>query len=34
LSNPQSLTYTAAARGPIWLCAFGPAVLFGCTPLF
>ena len=22
----------AVARGPIWLCAFGPAVLHGCTP--
>jgi len=33
LSNQQSLTHTAVARGPIWLCAFGPAVLLGCTPL-
>jgi len=23
LSNPQSLTGAAVARGPIWLCAFG-----------
>jgi len=33
LSNTQSLTHAAVARGPIWLCAFGPAVLLGCTPL-
>ena len=33
LSNPHSLTHAAAARGPIWLCAFGPEVLHGCTPL-
>jgi len=31
LSNPQSLTLTAVARGPIWLCTFGSAVLHGCT---
>jgi len=30
LSNPQSLTHAA---GTIWLCAFGPAMLHGCTPL-
>jgi len=23
----------AVARGEIWLCAFGPAVLHDCTPL-
>jgi len=33
LSNPQSLTQTALTRGRIWLRAFGPAMLFGCTPL-
>jgi len=33
LSNPQSLTHAAVARGPVWLRAFGPAVLHGCTPL-
>jgi len=33
LSNPQNLTHTAVARGPTCLCAFGPAVLLGCTPL-
>jgi len=33
LSNPQSLTHSVVACGPIWLCAFGPAVLHGCTPL-
>ena len=35
LSNPQSLTHAA---GPVdqsaCLCAFGPAVGHGCTPLF
>jgi len=25
LSNPQSLTHAAMARGPLWLCAFGPS---------
>jgi len=29
LSNPQSLTHAALARGPFWLYAFGPAVLHG-----
>jgi len=33
LSNPQSLTHTAVAHGPICLCVFGPAVLLGYTPL-
>jgi len=33
LSNPQSLTHAAVVCWPIWLCAFGPAVLHGCTPL-
>jgi len=33
LSYPQSLTHAALARGPIWSCAFGPAMLHGCTPL-
>jgi len=34
LSNPQqTLTYTTVAHGPMWLCAFGPAVLYGCTSL-
>jgi len=33
LSNPQSLTHAAVARGQIWLCAFGPVVPHGCTPL-
>jgi len=33
LSNPQTLTHAAVARGPILLCAFGPVVLHGCTPL-
>jgi len=33
LSNPQSLTHAAVARGPIWLCALGLTVLLGCTPL-
>jgi len=33
LSNPQSLTHAAVARGPIWSRAFGPAMLHGCTPL-
>jgi len=32
LSNPMNLTHAAVGRGPIWLCAFGPAVLHGCTP--
>jgi len=32
LSNPQSLTHEAVARGPIWLCVLGPAVLHGYTP--
>jgi len=27
LPNSLSLTHAAVARGPIWLCAFGPAVL-------
>jgi len=31
LSNPQSLTHVD--RGPMWLCAFAPAVPHGCTPL-
>jgi len=30
---PRSLTHAAVARGLIWLCAVGPAVLHGCTPL-
>ena len=29
LSAPQSLTHAAVARGPIWSCSFGPAVLHG-----
>jgi len=33
LSYPQSLTHAALARGPIWSCAFGTAMLHGCTPL-
>jgi len=33
LSTPQNLTHEAGASGPIWLCAFGPVVLYGCTPL-
>jgi len=33
LSNPQRSTHAAVARGPIWLGAFGAAVLRGCTPL-
>jgi len=33
VSNTQSLTHATVTRGPIWLCAFGPAVLHGCTPL-
>ena len=33
LSNLQSWTHAAVAHGLIWLCAFGPAVLHGCTPL-
>jgi len=33
LPNPQNLTHAAVTRGPIWLYAFGPAVLLGCTPL-
>jgi len=33
LSSAQSLTHAAVARGPIWLCAFGPEVLHGCTLL-
>jgi len=33
LSDTQSLAHAAVARGPIWLCAFVPAVLHGCTPL-
>jgi len=32
LSNPLNLTHAAVGRGPIWLCAFGPEVLHGCTP--
>jgi len=31
LSNPLNLTHAAVGRGPIWLCAFGPAVLHGYT---
>jgi len=31
LSNTQSLTHATVGCGPIWLCAFGPAVLYGCT---
>jgi len=33
LSNTQSLTHAAVGGGPIWLCAFDLAVLYGCTPL-
>jgi len=33
LSNTQNLTHVAVAREPIWLCAFGPAVLYDGTPL-
>jgi len=33
LSVPQSLAHAAVACGPIWLRAFGLAVLHGCTPL-
>ena len=29
----RSLTHAAVARETFWLCAFGPAVLHGCTPL-
>jgi len=32
-SHTQKLTHAAMACGPIWSCAFGPAVLHGCTPL-
>ena len=32
LSNMQSLTHAVVALEPISLCAFGPAVLHGCTP--
>jgi len=32
-SNTQRLTHAGVASGPIWLCAFGPAVLHDCTPL-
>jgi len=33
LSNQQSLTQASVGHGPIWLCAFDLAVLYGCTPL-
>jgi len=33
LFKPQSLAHASVARGPIWLHAFDPAVLYGCTPL-
>jgi len=29
----RSLTHAAVVRETFWLCAFGPAVLHGCTPL-
>ena len=31
-SGRPAICWTAVARGPIWLCAFGPAVLLGSTP--
>jgi len=33
IANLQWAASVAEARGLIWLCAFGLAVLFGCTPL-
>ena len=33
LANPLSLTHTAVACGPIWLCTFGQEMPHGCTPL-